>query len=306
MAKLIYKHSVVGGFKQDSAQKYCAESLKKGKFVLTLKPKSAENSTENKGVSYRLFETTESLQEIYDTISDKQKINAVVVDNAELCTKKQVDELREISKRVPVLCYGLKTNSQCVLFEGSKRLLEVSDEIKEIVTACKCGKKAIINGLFVKGLLADDTDNSKIENATTRPLCWSCYSREKFKSKIYDKLIKYLNIFENKETVGKWSSDTPLDNIILQKPFVIYDEEVENFINDFKEFQIKNPEQTIVINDNAKDLRKISMRGKSYDFVMTLISYVIKMENIHPGLLKTLFEDGTIVKWLKQIKKVVD
>lgn len=295
MAKLIFNY-IVGNNKQNNAQQKLSEYTQKGKNVLFLKP----NDTNLEKSNTLVFDKTENLKTIFE--NEEKKFDVVIVDNSHLCTKKQIDELREISEIVPVLCYGQKTNFQNTLFEGSKRLIEISDELKEIKNTCKCGKKAIVNGLFVNGLLVSDSN----ENTTTRPLCWDCYKKEQFKARIYDKLIKYLNIFKNKETVGKWSSDTSIDNIILQKPFVIYDEETQAFMNDFREFKIKNPEQTLVINDNAKDLREISMRGKSYDYVMTLISYVIKMENTHPGLLKTLIEDGTIVKWLSRIKKVVD
>ncbi|HOY91365.1 MAG TPA: thymidine kinase, partial [Bacteroidales bacterium] len=46
---------------------------------------------------------------------------------------------------IPVICFGLKTNFKGKLFEGSKRLLELADEIEEIVTICWCGKKARFN-----------------------------------------------------------------------------------------------------------------------------------------------------------------
>ena len=47
-----------------------------------------------------------------------------------------------------VMCYGLKTDYMGNLFEGSKRLLEVSDTIREIQTMCLCGRKAIINARY--------------------------------------------------------------------------------------------------------------------------------------------------------------
>lgn len=46
-------------------------------------------------------------------------------------SEKQVEELWEISKlnNIPVICYGLKTNFKSNLFDGSKRLMELADEI---------------------------------------------------------------------------------------------------------------------------------------------------------------------------------
>jgi len=47
--------------------------------------------------------------------------------------------------KVPVLVYGLRTDFQGELFEGSQYLLAWADDIKEIKTVCHCGKKATMN-----------------------------------------------------------------------------------------------------------------------------------------------------------------
>lgn len=44
-----------------------------------------------------------------------------------------------------VICYGLRTDFQSHLFEGSKRLFEIADTIDEIKSTCTCGRKTIIN-----------------------------------------------------------------------------------------------------------------------------------------------------------------
>ena len=52
---------------------------------------------------------------------------------------------------IPILCYGLKTDFRSELFEGSKRLLELADEIEEIPTVCWCGRKAHFNARIING-----------------------------------------------------------------------------------------------------------------------------------------------------------
>ena len=44
--------------------------------------------------------------------------------------------------RIPVLCYGLRTDFRGELFEGSQYLLAWADELSEIKTICHSGKKA--------------------------------------------------------------------------------------------------------------------------------------------------------------------
>jgi len=58
-----------------------------------------------------------------------------------------VDGLRRIvdELRVPVLCFGLRTDFLTQLFPGSRRLFELADSISEIKTICSCGHKASVN-----------------------------------------------------------------------------------------------------------------------------------------------------------------
>lgn len=79
-----------------------------------------------------------------------QKYDAVIVDEIQFAKKEQIDFLARIvdELNVPVMCYGLRTDFQLNLFEGSARLLAIADEIKEIKTVCWCGKKAICNARY--------------------------------------------------------------------------------------------------------------------------------------------------------------
>ena len=49
-----------------------------------------------------------------------------------------------------VMCYGLKTDYTGHLFEGSKRIIEVCDTMREIQSMCsRCTTKAIINARYI-------------------------------------------------------------------------------------------------------------------------------------------------------------
>ncbi len=77
-------------------------------------------------------------------IAKHGKLDCVLVDEAQFLTKPQVWQLSEIVDllRIPVLCYGLRTDFQGELFEGSQYLLAWADELTEIKTICHSGKKA--------------------------------------------------------------------------------------------------------------------------------------------------------------------
>lgn len=70
-----------------------------------------------------------------------------LVDEAQFLTEAQVDQLSRVVDDFGsnVICYGLRTDFQSHLFEGSRRLFEIADTIDEIKSTCNCGHKTIIN-----------------------------------------------------------------------------------------------------------------------------------------------------------------
>ena len=76
--------------------------------------------------------------------SSRENIKCVLVDEAQFLTKKQVIQLGMIvdELEIPVLTFGIRTDFQGELFEGSKYLLAWADNLKEIKTVCWCGRKA--------------------------------------------------------------------------------------------------------------------------------------------------------------------
>lgn len=71
-------------------------------------------------------------------------LGAIFFDEAQFLTKDQVWQLARVGDRLklPVLCYGLRTDFQGELFEGSASLLAIADNLREARTICHCGKKA--------------------------------------------------------------------------------------------------------------------------------------------------------------------
>ena len=72
------------------------------------------------------------------------EIACVFVDECQFLSKEQVWALaRSVDDfHVPIMCYGLRTDFQGQAFPGSAALLALADEMREVRTICKCGKKA--------------------------------------------------------------------------------------------------------------------------------------------------------------------
>jgi thymidine kinase len=91
-----------------------------------------------------IYSATDDIFEIVEKNHQEEKIDCVLVDEAQFLSEDQVFQLTEVSDRlhIPVLAYGLRTDFLGNLFEGSRLLLAWADELKELKTICFCGKKA--------------------------------------------------------------------------------------------------------------------------------------------------------------------
>lgn len=97
---------------------------------------------------------TDIYQEVTEECS-RRKLSCVLIDEAQFLSRDQVFQLAAICDRmgIPVLAYGIRTDFQANLFPGSMHLLALADELRELKSICKCGRKAMMN------LRTDDKGN---------------------------------------------------------------------------------------------------------------------------------------------------
>lgn len=100
-------------------------------------------------------------EQISKIVKENTNIKCILLDEAQFLTKEQVHQLACVADdlKVPVLCYGLRTDFQGEPFEGSKYLLAWAQELCEIKTICHCGSKATMV------LRIDTTGNAVREGA---------------------------------------------------------------------------------------------------------------------------------------------
>ena len=88
--------------------------------------------------------------DLFAAVSDelkKRPLHCVLVDEAQFLTRDHVLQLCRVSDDlgIPVLCYGLRTDFQANLFDGSAALLALADSLIELKAVCECGRKASMN-----------------------------------------------------------------------------------------------------------------------------------------------------------------
>ena len=152
MAKLYFYYSAMNAGKTTTLLQSAHNYRERGMRVLIFTPKldfraGAGTVASRIGLSAQgeAFERDDDLEaRVRADIATHGRLDCVLVDEAQFLTKPQVWQLSEVvdNLRIPVLCYGLRTDFRGELFEGSQYLLAWADEMSEIKTICHSGKKA--------------------------------------------------------------------------------------------------------------------------------------------------------------------
>lgn len=151
MAKLYFYYSAMNAGKSTTLLQAAWNYREQGMTPLLLTPQL--NTRDGAGrVSSRIglsadaitFSLSDSLIETVRRFRKTSGVACIMVDEAQFLTKRQVSELGDIADidEIPVMAFGLRTDFQGNLFEGSQFLLAWSDVIAEIKTICHCGRKA--------------------------------------------------------------------------------------------------------------------------------------------------------------------
>ena len=155
MAKLYFYYSAMNAGKSTTLLQSSYNYKERGMQTLLFAPKFDDRFGEPAIYSRiglkekaKLFDSHLSLfSSTEEEIEKVQKLHCVLVDEAHFLSKAQVAQLVTITKKlkVPVLCYGLRSDFLGEPFEGSQYLLTWADELIEIKTVCHCGSKATMN-----------------------------------------------------------------------------------------------------------------------------------------------------------------
>jgi len=151
MAKLYFYYSAMNAGKSTVLLQSSYNYRERGMGTLVLAPEvdhrdglGEVSSRIGLKATAHVFDTAENLFQLCRRTVDVRPLHCVLVDEAQFMTRKQVWQLTEVADEldIPVLAYGLRTDFQGNLFEGSQYLLAWADSLIEIKTICHCGRKA--------------------------------------------------------------------------------------------------------------------------------------------------------------------
>lgn len=158
-AKLYFKYGVMGAGKTYDLIKSYLSFEKENKKIVIMKPfcdtKGGDYILSRDGTSLKVDFLIKDTDNIYLLIYNyliENNLDYIFVDEVQFLKEKQINQLADIvdNLNIPVICYGIRSDFQNNLFEGSKSLFELADERIELIKKCTCGKNAIYNIRFNK------------------------------------------------------------------------------------------------------------------------------------------------------------
>ena len=190
MAKLYFNYSSMNAGKSTALlqanHNYLERGMKTKMFTFSGDNRYEENRIVSRiGISADALPFSEDTDLFQSLIEDKDQIEikCVLIDEAQFLTKKQVTQLGKIADELDtaVLAFGIRTDFQGELFEGSKYLLAWADNLKEIKTVCWCGRKAtMVVRLDKEGNIVSQGEQLEIGgNEKYVPLCRAHFNKKK-------------------------------------------------------------------------------------------------------------------------------
>ena len=201
MPKLYFTYGAMNCGKSAALLQVANNYEERGMGVIVVKPsvdtKGGRSVTSRLGVSREadvLLGAGDSPIDAVLPMATERHASCVLVDEAQFLTPGQVDGLHEIAygMGLPVMCYGIRTDYLGHGFPGSIRLLEVADELRELRTICRCGKRATMNMRKVGGHPDFSPDggqigidgNGGVTYESVCPRCWNEALREWHRSHV--------------------------------------------------------------------------------------------------------------------------
>jgi len=151
LAKLYFRFAAMNAGKSTSLQQVAYNYEERGQTVNLFTAAIDDRFGEGRIVSRlgveresEVFSASTNFTELYKT---RPLPSCILIDEAQFMTEAQVVQLHELAhtRGTPVICYGLRSDFQGQPFPGSKALLTLADDLEEMKTICRCGRKATMN-----------------------------------------------------------------------------------------------------------------------------------------------------------------
>ncbi len=192
--KLYFRYGTMGSAKTALLLTQAYNFEERGMQYLCMKPiidnREGDNVIRSRiGIERRcewIYPHTDLYETLCSMFGREGKKDWILIDEVQFLKAEQIDQLARVvdDYGVNVVCYGLRTDFQSHMFEGSRRLFELADTIDEIKSTCSCGRKTIINArIDHNGNIVTAGDQVEIGGDDKYvALCRSCWRNRRIES----------------------------------------------------------------------------------------------------------------------------
>lgn len=141
-------------------------------LILTKLDRDGSQVTSRLGVSAPAVEVSTTL-DLFELARERQPLNFLVCDEVQFYTAEQCDQLARVVDElgIDVYAFGLITDFRGLLFDGTRRMLEVADERVEmqVEARCWCGARATHNARVVNGVVVYEGETVVVGDTAENP-----------------------------------------------------------------------------------------------------------------------------------------
>ena len=141
-------------------------------LLLTKLDRDGTQVTSRLGVSAPAVEVSADL-DLFDLVKERMPPEFLVCDETQFYSIAQCDQLARIVDElgVDVYAFGLITDFRGLLFDGTRRMLEVADERVEmqVEARCWCGNRATHNARVVNGVVVYEGETVVVGDTADAP-----------------------------------------------------------------------------------------------------------------------------------------
>lgn len=141
-------------------------------LLLTKLDRDGVQVTSRLGVSAPAVEVSTDL-DVFELAKSRLPLDFLVCDEVQFYTVDQCDQLARIVDEIgiDVFAFGLITDFRGLLFDGTRRMLEVADERVEmqVEARCWCGSRATHNARVVNGVVVYEGETVVVGDTADAP-----------------------------------------------------------------------------------------------------------------------------------------
>lgn len=141
-------------------------------LLLTKLDRDGTQVTSRLGVSAPAVEVSPTV-DIFELVRSRTPLDFLVCDEVQFYSAAQCDQLARVvdDLEIDVYAFGLITDFRGLLFEGTRRMLEVADERVEmqVEARCWCGARATHNARVVNGALVYEGETVVVGDTSEAP-----------------------------------------------------------------------------------------------------------------------------------------